>query len=168
MASRPEIEGDPVAIYTATRRIADLAFQFYDSTDTSEDKYWLTDQREQSVNPRFSQTTGGLFLFVYFGAPGNLWTPWGEWNCWGGSGGNGGGELCSNSLKSFLAAIDCVELHIPEKQTREECFGPVYAIRKIGDIELPKPELRPRLSYLEYADAKHQWEELTTQYKEEQ
>ena len=66
----------------------------------------------------------------------------------------------------FLAAIGGVELHAPVKHTKDGTFGPVYAVKKVGGIELPKPALRERISYFTYKESLHLWEELTIKYKQ--
>jgi hypothetical protein len=159
-APKPNINGDSLQIYTAVRRIADLSFEFYQPMDSSFGKYAAGDRRNEGVNPFYNQTTGGLFLEQYYGGPGSIWTPWGKWGCWGGG--------CTGSNKDpmpdFLNAIGEVELFAAERNTAQGTIGPVYAIRKVGDIVLPKPELRKAPSYFEYEEAKRLWDEVSNQF----
>lgn len=157
----PTISGDPLTIYTAARKIADISFTIYEVMGRSHDfgKPDREDRRNESANPYYSQTTGGLFLEQYYSGPGSIWTPWGKWGCWGGWSGT------DEAMDAFLAAIGQTEVFAPVRHTSQGTIGPVYAILKVGDIELPKPELRERVSYLEYEDADRQWDELTAQYK---
>lgn len=162
VAPKATIIGDPLTIYTAARKVADLAYQFYSSDPGAKGKYWLGDQRTQDVNAFYNQTTGGLFLEQYYGIPGSIWTPWGKWSCWGGGGGLG--KDGNDALKAFLAAIGEVELFAAANNTAQGTIGPIYAIKKVGDIELPKPELRQRVSYFEYEDANRLWAEVKAQF----
>ncbi len=158
-APRPTINGDPLVIYTAMRRVADLAYQFY-TADAGGRGYWLDDRRNESVNAFYNQTTGGLFLEQYYGIPGSIWTPWGKWGCWGSGGGCG-----DQTLKAFMAAIGDVVEFEPIRHTKMGSVGPIYAILRVGDIELPKPELREHASYFEYEEANRLWAEVAATYK---
>lgn len=145
---KPEITGDPLQIYTAARRIADLAFEVCD----------VDDRRNQGVNALYHQTTGGLFIEQYYGIPGSIWTPWGEWDCWGSGSGS------DKSMQEFLAAIGEVELFAPVRHTAQGSFGPVYAVLKVGDITLPKPEIRQG-PFIKYEEANALWAQVEAQYK---
>ena len=161
MAPKPMINGDPLQIYTAMRRIADLSFEFYDLNYVF-GRCSRDDRRTQSVNACYNQTTGGLFLEQYYSGPGSIWTPWGKWGCWGGGTSGGGAK---DPMPDFLKAIGEIELFAAEKNTAQGTIGPVYAILKVGDIVLPKPELRERASYFEYEEAHRLWDEVSKQYK---
>jgi hypothetical protein len=159
-APKPTINGDALQIFTAVRRIADLSFEFYRPMNTSGRKWSAGDRRSEGVNPYYNQTTGGLFLEQYYGGPGSIWTPWGKWGCWGG-GCSGENE---DPMPAFLNAIGEVKLHAAAKNVTQGTIGPIYAILKVGDIVLPAPELREKVSYFEYEQANCLWNEVSIQY----
>lgn len=154
------VETTPFQTYMAARAIADLAYEFA-TPDVSRDDFetpWLNDRRDESVNPFHSQTKRGLFLEIYYGQPGKIWTPWGQWGCWG-SGSGSWTEKMPKLLERLGAAI-----------FREEIinsmghFGPIYAVHRVDDLVLPIPEVRERNQYLPYKQAELEWENLTKYY----
>ena len=153
--------GNLAEVYAAARKIADLSYDFYGSGIKSD--VWLDDRRNESVNPYYSQTTGGLFLELLYGIPGKIWTPWGYWGCWGS--GAGTYETLDRAMKGFLAAIGEVRLYQAERNTFSGTVGPIYQILRVGDVVLPEPVARESNSYMEYDEAKKQWELLTHEYK---
>ncbi len=159
-APKPTIAGDPFVTYEAMRKVADLVYTFYDSNAGSRSgKPWCEDRRNQGVNPFYHQTTGGLFLEQYYSGPGSIWTPWGEWNCWG------SGTGSEEAMPNFLASIGQIEVYQEVRHTREGTFGPIYAILKVGDVELPRPEPREPASYVAYEEANRLWDEMTERFE---
>jgi hypothetical protein len=151
---------DPLLIYTAARKIADIAFELY-SPDPKLDG-WLDDRRDQGVNPYYNQTIDGLFIEQYYGIPGSIWTPWGKWGCWG------SGTSRLDLMEDFLHRVGEAVEAIPVVNTRDGTLGPVFAVVRVGDIVLPKPELRDRGSLIKYEEAKRLWAEVDQQFRETQ
>ncbi len=163
-APAPSLPSDPLLVYTAMRQIADLSFKFYEVMGSGGDimKPSCGDRRSEGVNPFYNQTTGGIFIEQYYGGPGSIWTPWGKWGCWGG--GSGRGE---KAMQDFLSAIGKVEVFKPVEHSQMGSVGPIYAVLQVGDVVLPKPELRERVSYLEYEEANRLWAEVEAMYTKE-
>jgi hypothetical protein len=153
-APPPVLPEDPLKLYTAARRIADIAIEVW-----GEAKAFLIDQRKEKVNPFYNQTANGLFIEQYYGIPGAIWTPWGKWDCWGS--GSGTDEL----MEKFLSRIGKVEVAVPVRHTEMGTIGPIYAVLQVGDVVLPKPETRDPLSYIEYEEANRLWAEVETAYR---
>lgn len=114
----------------------------------------MEDRRSESVNPFYNQTEQGLFLEFYYGMPSSLWTPWGKWG-FGGSGMGHFGHIEAKVAEEFDAT-----LHMPLQTTRMGEFGPVYALHRVGNVQLPEPKEREHDSYLSYDDAKEAWKGL--------
>jgi hypothetical protein len=142
--------------YTQARKIADLVFQY-----TSEDSQ-VDDRREEEANPYYNQTHRGFFLEQYYGLPNKIWTPWGEY----GFGGSGSG-WDKKTLDKILQRLGAT-LHKPLKREEYGEVGPIYALHKIDDIELPDPVERPRKAYIPYKESKDAWRKLTKEYYESQ
>ncbi len=148
------LPNNPLKVYAAARRIADIAIEVWGEEDA-----FLIDQRKERVNPFYNQTTGGLFIEQYYGKPGSIWTPWGKWSCWGS--GSGFDEL----MKKFLDRIGKVEMAVPVRTTEMGVFGPVYAVLEVDGVALPKAENRESLSYIEYEEANRLWAEVGVAYQ---
>ncbi len=134
------------------KRVAGMAYE-YASPSTGAER-WLEDRRKEEVNPLDNQTKSGLFLSLYYGEPGSIYTPWGEWNCWG-SGSGSWNEV----MPKFLQSLGAFEA-IPLKRTDIGEFGPVYAITSVDGISLPEAVLRDKGDYLEYDEAIRLWKSL--------
>ena len=137
------------------KTIADLAFTFYDSSwDFRSDTHNLEDRRDQSVNPFYGQTKQGFILEVYYGIPGDIYTPLGKWNCFGSGSGYDNGEL-----DRYLESIGAVMIQ-PKVITSMGEFGPLYAITKVNGVDLPYPEQRSKSDFIPYEEALKAWEDL--------
>ena len=150
---------DTLIVYTAMRKIADLAFEIWGEDPEHAS---LNDRRGEKVNPFYDQTTGGLFIEQYYSSPGSIWTPWGKWGCFGG--GSHSGNAAKKLMEKFLRHIGKVELAIPVQNPNMGTIGPIYAVLQVGDVVLPKPEKRERLSYLGYKDANRLWAEVEAKF----
>ena len=146
---------DEKQLFSLIRQVADMAFE-YSSPDTGSER-WLEDRRKENVNPFYSQTESGLFLELYYGIPGRIWTPWGQWDCWGSSSG-GWGDVMSK----FLERLGAVE-HIPLRRSKMGEFGPVFALTEVDGVALPPAVIRAHDEFIEYKDARAAWENLEQQ-----
>lgn len=109
--------------------------------------------RVGGVNPFYHQTGNGLYLEFYYGGPSKVWTPWGEWTF-------AAAQPYETDLEGFMSRLTVRE-YIAERTTDMGVFGPVYAILAINGKPLPEPErLTDRRQYLQYEDAKAQWEKF--------
>lgn len=146
-------------LYLAMRAVADLVYE-YASPDIHRGYHmmpWLEDRRNQGVNPYYSQTESGLFLELYYGQPGSIWTPWGKWGCWGGGSGNWR-EIMPEILERLGAQV-----FQEKKVVSMGEIGPIYAITKINDLVLP--DARPRTAgFVPYKKADEEWDRLTQYY----
>jgi len=131
------------------KKVANIAYE-YASPKTGSD-IWLQDRRKEEVNPFYHQTKEGLFLCLYYGQPGSIYTPWGEWNCWG----SGSGDW-TGAMPQFLQRLGAVEAESLKRTSMGE-FGPVYAIMRVDEVSLPTPVMREHDEFLEYDDAKKAW-----------
>lgn len=110
-------------------------------------------------NPYYRQTHRGFFLEYYYGSPAYLHTPWGELRL-----GREAGRF-TGDLDEFLGRLGAT-LYKPEVNNNQGTFGPVYAVHKIDDVELPDPIERPRDAYKEYKEVRAVWDELSRKYYE--
>lgn len=149
--------------YTQARKVGNIVFeQVTRKAGQSGEGIWMEDWREQEANPFYRQTHRGFFLEQYYSSPSILWTPWGEYHI-GGSG-SGWPEEARQAVLDRLG----VTLHKPEVNNEMGTIGPIYAVHKVDDIELPEPIERPRSQYVPYEDVKKAWQSLTRQYKTHQ
>lgn len=143
---------DENSLFALVCKVADLAFE-YASPEVMSD-LWLEDRRGEEVNPFYSQTESGIFLELYYGQPGSIWTPWGKWNCWG-----SGAGYWDEVMPEFLQRLGAVE-HTPLSRTSMGEFGPVYKLTCVDGIALPDAVKREQDAYLDYKDAKEAWSKL--------
>lgn len=163
-ASEPKVEDlgpedslDDLQRYSQARKIADIIFEYASSPRTGA-KIWMEDWRDQGANPYYNQTHRGFFLEQYYNTPGKLWTPWGEYDFGGSS--SGWDDKTRQKVLDRLGATE----YLPVRHEEYGEVGPIYAIHKIDDVELPDPVSRPRSSFKSYEDAKKAWEKLTKDY----
>jgi hypothetical protein len=143
----------------AARKIADLSYEF--ASPSVKKEPWLGDRRDEGVNPFYNQTETGLFLEMYYGIPGKIWTPWGCWGCWGS--GTGWDKKMTEAFLERLGAT----MYQQERYVEGACggvIGPVYAVHRVDDMLLPDPVVRNRKKYLSYEQAKEEWGRLTRYY----
>lgn len=143
---------DETRLFKLVRQVADLAFE-YGSPDIGSD-LWLEDRRNEEVNPRYHQAESGLFLELYYGIPGSIWTPWGNWNCWGSGSGN-----WNDAIQELLKRLGAVE-HIPLKRSLMGEIGPVYALTSVHGVPLPPAVERRRDEHLTYEKVMEAWRSL--------
>lgn len=155
----PEDSIDDLTRYTQARRVADVVFEFVSrNAGDLGDGIWVEDRREEEVNPFYHQTHRGFFLEQYYSNPSKLWTPWGEYGFAG-----SGSSWDDISRKKLLERLGAT-IYRPQQNTNYGVVGPIYALHKIDDIELPEPVARPRSAYKEYDEIKNIWRKLTSQY----
>jgi len=138
-------------LFAAIRKIADMAYE-YASADVGGEP-WLEDRRGERVNPYYNQTESGVFLEMYYGIPGKLWTPWGSWNCWGSGSGYGG------EYDRMLERLGAVE-HTPETISTMGVFGPVYALTSVDGDPLPEAVVRDRQKFIDSKAIDAAWETM--------
>jgi hypothetical protein len=119
---------------------------------------WLQDRRSAPVNPYYSQTASGLFLEIYYGIPGKIWTPWGYWDCWG------SGRRSDLATEKFFSHLD-LEVHQKLKTTQMGTIGPVYKILAVEGDALPEPVVRDRSDYLDLKAAKAGWKAMLERFE---
>ena len=133
----------------AIPKIKTILFEYIDASDCVG-----MDRRNDDPNPFYSQTESGLFLEEYYGMPNVLWTPWGKLHIGesGHSFGNGWEKIMTQLLPRLGASV-----YKSLERTSMGEFGPVYALTKIDDLELPPPIARTRDEYWNYSDACAAW-----------
>ena len=156
----PEGPVENYNLYSAAHEIADIVFEYISPDYLHE--IWMEDRRGEGANPYYNQSSAGLFLGFYYGMPSRLWTPWGEWGFGGGGSGGNHGSLIPLILERLGATEFAPLQHMPYGEV-----GPVYALTKVDDIELPKPKVREHQNFLEYEVAKKAWGEMTQRYNKE-
>lgn len=124
-----------IHLFRQMRAIADMIFE-YAETDPGlrTARPWLEDRRQEGVNPYYRQTESGLFLELYYGQPGSIWSPWGKW----GMAGSGSGDW--TSLPEILRRLGASE-RIPLKVNDQGEFGPTYSLHEFDGVALPEPKL---------------------------
>lgn len=142
--------------YSQARRIADIVFE-YASPKVGSD-IWMDDRRDGSANPYYNQTRRGFFLEQYYSSLSRLWTPWGAYGFGGGSNGMSP-EVSDAILKRFGAT-----LHEPVRHEEYGTVGPVWALHKIDETELPEPVVQPRSAFRTSEVSHKTWEKLTKRY----
>jgi len=110
-------------------------------------------------NPYYKQTHRGFFLEDYYGTPLWLHTPWGEFRL------RGAGEDFRGDKGEFRKRLD-VTAHKPRVDNQMGTFGPIYAVHKIDDVELPDPVERPRSAFKPCEEVNEAWDTLARQYYE--
>lgn len=150
-------------LYVAIRRIADIFFEEVRRAQAAGADLNVEFLNE-NVNPFYNQTDSGLFVEYYYSSPSKIWTPWGYWQCiWHVSySGNPWEEI----LPRFLERIGATE-HMPLRHASYGEVGPVYAVHRVDDVELPEPKVRERQNYLEYEVANKAWDNMTKRYERE-
>ncbi|MFI8977090.1 hypothetical protein ACIGO9_29705 [Nocardia asteroides] len=94
--------------------------------------------RSGGVNPRYNQTTSGLYLEFYYGYPQQLWTPWGTWT-FSGLSGSRAGETPEQLNAGFLARV-ALALHTPQYVVEHfGAFGPIFAVTAVDDDPVEEP-----------------------------
>lgn len=149
-------------LYLAIRRIADMAYDYATPEPASDDreKPWLNDRRDGGINPFYSQTENGIFLELYYGIPGKIWTPWGYYDCWG-----SGSGCWGEKMDRFLERLGATVFREKAVSSMGE-FGPIYALHRVDELILPPPEARQSSNKLSYDQARSEWAELTKKYHE--
>jgi hypothetical protein len=134
---------------------------------------WLEPRWSESANQCYNQTTGGIFLEIYYGIPGSLWTPYGKWGCWGGGSGQ---HTYLDVMLDLLGA----EMYGPEVINEQGHHGPVYKVTRLpvykawiydndglvipGHSPLPDAILRDRDDYPEYGVQGRAWASMIPDY----
>lgn len=116
---------------------------------------------QDGFSPYDNQTHRGFFLEGYYGLLDSLHTPWGKYRF---NDDRISFEEISNKLLIRLGAT----VSVPEINTKTGLFGPVFAIHKVGDIELPDPAKRPASTYRQYEEVIESLDNLSQQYYESQ
>lgn len=115
---------------------------------------WFVDQRNQGIRPYYGQTTAGLLLLVDHSVPTTLYTPWGAWNIMGSHGG-------SYDHIDKIAAQVLKHLTVVKTTLRtNRVSGPIYEVRGVRDLRLPRPSLRRKNAYLSPETARSTWVSL--------
>jgi len=152
------VKTEDFRIFLAARKIADLSYEF--ASPSTKGNPWLDDRRDEGVNPYYNQTETGLFLEMY-SIPGKIWTPWGSWGCWG-SGTGWDKKMTEAFLERLGATIYQEEKYV--EGAFGGVYGPVYAVHRVDDIQLPDPVARNKKEYLSYEQSDHEWKKLTHYY----
>lgn len=122
-------------------------------------------ERESSLqddnNPYYRQTHRGFFLEYYYGSPNMLWSPWGEFRL------SGEVERFTGDRDEFLKRLGAT-VHKPEVNNKMGSFGPIYAVHKIDDVDLPDPVERPRSVYKPSEEVDTAWNQLARKHYESQ
>lgn len=145
-------------LFDLAQKVSLIPYAYASGNSGGNSKLWLEDRRRESVNPYYNQTESGLFLEVYYGIPGHIWTPWGQWNCWGS--GSGLGRHWDDAMSKILNILGAV-MYKPLKRNYIGDFGPVYKITSVCGIKLPPAVVRHPDSFLEYEVAKETWSKLS-------
>lgn len=153
---------DDYDLYLTILRVVEVVFEELERCVEAhpDDPPKLTRVKYMGPNHCYHQTETGFFL-EYDGAgfPNVLWTPWGKLHLHAGCVGLG-----TNITEIGLAVKERLGLTIflEEEITRYSYSGPVYAVRKVDDQELPEPAMRPAEKYLSYEEVKAAWTEFET------
>jgi hypothetical protein len=116
----------------------------------------IHDWRSEKVNPFWNQTQSGLFIEMYYGVPGDIYTPLGKWNCWGGGHGRFDFEEFFKRHMQLTVAVDYRESHMGR-------FGPVFAVHSFKGIALPEPIMKvSNDDFIPYEVANQQWQEIVS------
>lgn len=136
--------------YEGIRRVRNLVVSL---AEVSEQRLWM-ELRDEGANPYYNQTASGLFLELYYGLPSTLWTPWGKF-LFGGSG-SGDWRPIVETVLSKTGAV-CVQ---QGRQTDIGHFGPYYALKRVGDLQLPLARAKRRSEFIPYRESVQQWEAM--------
>lgn len=113
--------------------------------------------RAGGINPYYNRTTSGLYLEFYYGLPSKIWTPGGYWAMTGSTSFIAGqAERLAALVMRHLDA----KLHLPMRQDRNGCYGPVFAIWAIDGELVDAPGDVIRFSKLGYHEMRAEWAEL--------
>jgi hypothetical protein len=145
-----------IEIFMAARAIANMAYEYASPSVGAES--WLDDRRDEEVNPYYSQTEQGIFLEIYYGRPGKIWTPWGQWTCWGSSSGD-----WTKALPQMLERLGATVVQDRQIIKGYGEVGPVYAIHRVDELELPEPKVRTSKP-LPYNESKRLWRDMVEKY----
>src|SRR3989338_10329844 len=122
--------GRTLEMFLATRKVATRIIEY----GKRRNAIYYSDE---NTNP-YSNQSKGLFLEMYYGKPGHLWTPWGRWIAFRGNSGSYTGEdlklLEQELIKCFHATV-----HRPVTHSKMGVDGPIYALHKLGRAALPEP-----------------------------
>jgi hypothetical protein len=143
-------------LFAAVGKIIGIFFDELERWDTKK-TIWV-ERRDEGVNPFYNQTETGLFLEFYYGHPSQIWTPWGHVK-FTGSVSCSGISPWDKINDAFLERLGA-KLFVPEKHEKWGVYGPVFAIHKVDEMELPEPQLRERQDFLEYEVAKEAYENM--------
>lgn len=147
--------------FCAAKHIADIPYinGYYTAEAGAGDPLpWLQDRRGESVNPYYSQTASGLFLEIYYGIPGKIWTPWGYWGCWG------SGTVSQSATDRFMSHLT-LGLHQELKIIQMDEIGPIYKILAVESDAIPEPAVRDRSDYLDYEAAMTGWKAMLKRFE---
>ncbi len=154
----PKVEMTEVELFIAAHRVASVLFEYVDRHFVAGSKCpSILDCRRQEANPFYHQTASGLFLEISYGVPCSLWTPWGEWSF----GGDASGlfEEVVERLRERLG----LKLHRPQRNCDEGTIGPIYAVTRVDDKELPPATEMDCGKYRSYEECKRAWRRHTEQ-----
>jgi hypothetical protein len=152
-----------IRTFKAIKKIGDIIFEYCTSSiDRPLNEIWMEDRRKESVNPYYDQVEQGLFLEMYYGMPSSLHTPWGK-KAIGESGSHTGGMGWERYMPEIEGRLG-LTLFKPLITNIMGEFGPVYAIHKVDDEELPEP-IHNKKERLSYEEAKKAWEEMKKEIK---
>lgn len=105
--------------------------------------------------PTDRQTLSGLFIEHSYGSLNRLWTPWGQWRFAGMT-----ADDCSEAWKEIAELLGAT-LHIPRTTTEWGVIGPVYAITRFGEKELPVAMSTPWSNFVASDDVCAVWSKFT-------
>lgn len=141
---------DDKQLYKLAHEVATAVLSYRDTNHS------LNDNRHSDINPAWNQTESGLFLELYYGVPGQLWTPWGQWNCWGGGYGH-----WESKIEAILERFGAVEYRSLDIRDDGE-YGPVYALTRVNGTQLPPAIERKFNDYIKAVDAHRIWKSLAS------
>lgn len=119
-------------------------------------------RRNDGANPFFSQTSSGLMLEFYYGAPSAILTPWGKFQFSGGSHHCGRGfDDVADLIRTELAA----EVFMPLRSSSMGEHGPIWSIGKIDEVKLPAAALQNAKDFMSYERAKDEWAAMAARHK---
>ncbi len=150
-------------LYLAIKRVGAI---FFEEVARLDDKNLHVTFSDEKVNPFYGQTEQGLFLEYSHGHPRKVWTPWGYWQfAWRVS---YSGDPWSTILPRILERLGAT-LFMPERYGQYEYgkVGPIYAIHRVDEIELPEPKVREDQNYLAFEAVNAAWNNMTERYDAE-
>ncbi len=120
--------------------------------------FWVHDQRSYGVRYSDAQTTRGLYVTMSgSGMPLGAITPWGRYSIAGSF--EGTGRQIETAIANIMAGMD-----LKKDEAAREAAGItgywLFAVRRVGKISLPEPQLRPQSQHIPKEEAMRRWAAL--------